>query len=340
MRRAFLLYFGCLALCGCGEQDEAGASAAALASVPELSNGRSTLEDRYVYAPPDEGSISWQQTQGFCLPGEFCFRGLEGEVNIRIDYSRAAGTVDLYADWTEGAYPYRQDWEKDWDDSTPFNTQPTRIDDARWQMWMMGSVIGRYRDIAYYDSTSLNFIGSRYDFVPIGTRPWPPAGTYFPVEVTAIRMFCTPMFESNPDGSGSAHFTWDWDRMEDAVGSPGVIAMILPFNLCRPDELSNYWTNTRLPDEMFMSWDWFLESIWQGEGIGIASSAEPFPKPSYLAYRDATFIAWGNFYPNSIPNPMRLDMASFGTVIEADGINGQLDYWAPASVDLCAGGGS
>ncbi len=338
MRRGLLLFGSCLLLAACAEPGDVGSTGAALTSVPELSNGRSTIEDRYVYAPPDEGSIEFDMTQGFCLPNEFCFRGLEGEVHIRIDYSKSANTVDLYANWTEGAYPYRQTFSKDFDDSTAFNTQPTTVSDGRWQMWMMGSIIGRYQENAYYDATTLDFIGTRYDFEPIGPRPWPPAGTYFPVPATATRMFCTPLFESNPDGSGSAHFTFNYDRMEDMMGTPGVIALIIPYNLCRPDELNNYWTQTRLPDEMYMSWDWFLESIWNGEGIGVASSYEPFPKPAYLAYRDATFIGWGNMYPQEIPRPMRLDMRSFGTLIEEDGINGQLDPWPAGSVDLCGGG--
>lgn len=337
--RAVLIASLCVAA-GCAQESgDVGVRAEPLVTPPEIANGVSDIEGRYTYADPDEGEFTIPLTLNFCLPGELCIQEqsqIDGSATVRIVYSRARNTVDVYADFV--GLPYRPTYEKDFDDSTDFNPQFMRVEDARWQMWLMGTVFGRYHETLYYDATTLQFLGTRFDFAPHGPRPFPAEGTYFTAPAPAIRMICSPIFEGNPDGTGHLHFTLQFDRMEDAAGSPGVVNTIHPFDICEPDALTNYWTQTRLPDDMFMSFDYFLESIWNGEGIGIAMSAEPYPKPPELAYRDNTFITWGNMYPSVVPQGFGLDFRNFGTITPISGVTEQLDPWPPSRRHLCGSG--
>ena len=329
-----------IAAMGCAQETgDVGARTEPLVTPPEIANGVSDIEGRYTYADPDEGEFVIPLTLNFCLPGEFCIQDqsqIDGSATVRIVYSRARNTVDVYADFV--GLPYRPTYEKRFDDSTDFNPQFMRVEDARWQMWLMGTVFGRYHETLYYDATTLQFLGTRFDFAPHGDRPFPAEGTYFTAPAPAIRMVCSPIFEGNPDGTGHLHFTLRFDRIEDAAGSQGVVNTIHPFDICEPDALTNYWTQTRLPDDMFMSFDYFLESIWNGEGIGIAMSAEPYPKPPELAYRDNTFITWGNMYPSVVPQGYGLDFRNFGTITPISGVSEQLDPWPPSRRHLCGSG--
>lgn len=335
---AFGVALGLWLAIGCGSGEPTGASSQAVA-LPPVADGVSAIENRVTYADPDEGEIVIPLTLNFCLPGELCIQEqsqIDGSAVVRMVYSRAANTVDVYADF-EGL-PYRPTYEKDFDDSTEFNPQFMRVEDARWQLWLMGTVFGRYHETLYYDATTLKFLGTRFDFEPIGDRPWPAEGTYFTAPAPAIRMVCSPIFEGNPDGTGHLHFQLAFDRIEDAAGTPGVVNTIHPFDICEPDALSNYWTQHRLPDDMYMSFDYFLESIHNGEGIGIAMSAEPYPKPPELAYRDNTFITWGNMYPSVVPQGYGLDFRNFGTITPISGVTEQLDPWPPSRRHLCGSG--
>ncbi len=319
-----------------GSADAVAAEQAALSSIGDDVPNTSTLEGRRVYARSrDEGEIEFPLTAGLCIQNEFCLEGLQGEPEARIRYSRSHNSVDVYVDFARGELPYRPDYTKDFDDSTEFNPQLTHVEDARWQLWMMGTIFGRYRELAYYDIATQRFIGTRYDFAPLGPRPAPAPGTYFTIEAQATRMFCSPEFEGRPDGSARVHFRFDFDRMADAEGTPGTVALIVPFDFCHPDHLSNYWTQTRLPDDMFMSFDTFLDSIDDGDSIGLVATAEPFPRPPALAFRDNTFVGWGNMYPQSIPPGMHMDFNTGGVLRPVTGFNHQLDPWFPSVLDLC-----
>lgn len=328
---------GVAVLAGCAGNDPVAATQAALESVPDSADGRSTIEDRYVYADPDEGWIEIPLTPGFTIPNEFSIEDLHGEARVRIHYSRRRGTVDVYADFENGALPYRPTYEKRFDDSTEFNPQMVRVEDARWQMWIIGALAGRHQEMAYYDLATQRFLGTRFDFQPLGSRPAPVEGTYFTVPFQITRMICSPIFEGNEQGEGHFHWRYDFHRMADAAGTPGTIQMIAPFDFCHPDYVSNYWTQERLPDEMYMSFDLFLQSIADGESIGIAVSAEPYPKPPSLAYRDNTFIGWGNTYPQIMPPGWTVNVRSGGALERVSGRNEQNDPWPASILDLCGG---
>ncbi|MBC7173610.1 MAG: hypothetical protein H5U40_14310, partial [Polyangiaceae bacterium] len=272
---------------------------------------------------------------GSSVPGEFSIEDLKGSATVRIHYDRAANTVDVYADYVDGALPYRPTYVKDYDDSTEFNPQLIRVDEARWQLWLVGTMAGPDEEDAYYSIETQRFLGTRFDFEPIGPRPFPEPGTFFTLGMPVTRMICSPIFEGTPDGEGHFHFRFDFDQMRDAAGTPGVINMAVPFDLCHPDQVTNYWTQTRLPDDQFMSFDTFLNTINIGRSIIIAQSAEPYPKPASLAYRDNTFLAWGNLYPQLIPRGYRMDIGAGGILRRQSGVDHHNPPYAPSTIDLC-----
>ena len=324
-----------------------GRETAAITVVPNLSTGISSIEGRRVYAPPDEGEFTVPLTLDFSLPGELNIQEpsmLTGEFSAHVKYSKKHNTVDITVHFK--GLPYRGTFTKDFDDSTAFNEQLVTVTNAHWQFWMMGTVFGRYHETLYYDATSLKFLGTKWDFVPFGSKPFPADGTFITAPANAIRMVCSPFFEPNPDGSGDFHYQLQYDHIADLKGSPGVINTVQPFDLCEPDQLENYWTNTRLSDDMYMTWDYFLQSIWNGEGIGMVMTAEPYPKPDFLAYRDTTFVGPGNMYPQSVPWGFGMDFLTAangpggGSVIPIHGHTYQLSAWPPSTRHLCGGGGS
>lgn len=185
---------------GCADSDKEGVGrlSQALTTPPTLASGVSTIENRITYGDPDKGEFVIPLTLNFCLPGEFCIQEqsqIDGSAVVRIVYDRSANTVDVYADF-EGP-PYRPTYEKDFDDSTEFNPQFMKVENAHWQLWLMGTVFGRYHETVYYDATTLKFLGTRFDFEPHGDRPFPEEGTYFTAPVPGIRMVCSPLQKEN-----------------------------------------------------------------------------------------------------------------------------------------------
>lgn len=320
-------------------------SSQALTSVGVLAPGRSDIEGRNIYAPPDEGEIAFPMTLDVSLPGELSIETpamVNGEFDVRIKYSKKHNYVKVHLHGK--GLPYRQTFHKDFDDSTEFNQEFVTLENAHWQFWLMGTLFGRYHETAYFDSTTLKFIGTRFDFAPLGSRPQPAPGTFITAPVNAIRMICSPIFEGKPDGDLDFDYELKYDHMEDAMGSPGTVNMVLPFDLCEPDHLTNYWTNTRLTDDMFMTWDYYLQSIWNGEGIGTVFTAEPAEKPGFLGFRDNNMVGPGQIWPEIIPHGMGMDFMTAangfggGSIIPIHGHTYQLAPWptsAPGQRHLC-----
>ncbi len=344
--RSGACFMASLALAGCGTgsstAERTGATGSTLAPPPNVGPGVSTLRGANTYAPPDEGTLDIPFTLDLSLPAELNIQTpamVNGSARLRVTYSKKKNTVDFDAEFH--GLPFRQTFTKNFDDSTPFNPQLVTVTDAHWQMWLMGTLFGRQHEDLYYDVTTpgkLPFLGTIYDFEPIGTKPFPAPGTYTTVQGNALQMICSPEFEGNPGGQGHLHFTLAYDHIADAAGTPGTVNLILPFDACRPDALSNYWTQARLPDSKFMTWDTYLESIWSGEGIGFVTTAEPFPRPPQLAFRDNDFVGWGNVFPGIVPEGFGIDFRTFGTIIPIHGSTYQLAPWPPTSRrNLCGG---
>lgn len=311
-----------------------------LANPPPLSTGRSTIEGRHVYAPPDEGEFSINLNVGGAGVGEYAIiepSMINGEAKVTFRYSKRKNLVEMTAKFK--GLPYRPTYRKDFDESSAFNKHFQEVRNAKWQFWLMGTLFGRQHEQLYYSASTLQYLGTRYDFAPLGPKPAPAPGSYFTFAAPVLQMICSPMFEGKPNGEGEVKFRFRYDHMEDAAGTPGVIYLLTPFNACTPDHVDPYWTNSRLPDEKFMTWDTFLQSIWNGENIAVAMSAEPDPKPPELAFRDNTFIGWTGVYPAEMPKGFMGDTRSgTGKIKPAVAGNFQVPMFPPSRRNLCGGG--
>lgn len=311
-----------------------------LANPPPLASGRSTVEGRYVYAPPDEGEFTMNLGVGGAAPGEFAIiepSMVNGQAKITFKYSKKKNLVEVTGKFK--GLPYRPTYHKTFDNSTAFNKQFMEIQNAKWQLWLVGTMFGRQHEQAYYSATTFQFLGTRYDFAPLGPKPAPAVGSYFTTPIPALQMICSPIFEGKPNGEAEIKFRFRYDRMEDAVGSPGTVFMYTAFNGCLPDQLDGYWTDYRLPDEKFMTFDTFLQSIWNGENVVVAMSAEPDPKPPELAFRDNTFIGWSGFYPAEIPKGWSMDARSgTGRLRPTPTGSYQVPPFPASRRNLCGGG--
>jgi hypothetical protein len=300
-----------------------------LSKPPALSAGRSTLESRYVYAPPDEGEFTVPLSLDFSLPGEFSIQEpsmVSGSATVYVSYSKSRNVVDVKLE--AHGLPYRPTFTKEVDDSTPFNRQPRTVQSARWRLWMMGTFFGRQHEDVYYQSrTPRVFLGSRYDIEPLGPNRSLLIGTYDILQGNARQMVGSAAFDPQPNGEASFGFALPYDRISDAQGTPGTLNIVLPLDTCAPDALVNYWTERRLPPEKFMTWDTFLSSIWNGEGIGFALTAEPDDR----SLRSSTFTGWGNVYPAAVPRGFGMDFCTFGTLIPIRASSYQLDLWPATS---------
>jgi hypothetical protein len=296
-------------------------------------SGKSALEDRYVYGAPDEGGFTIPLTLDLAMPGEFSIvepSMVSGRADLRVEYSKARNVVEFRLD-AQGL-PYRPSFHKSVDDSNPFNRQLATVTDARWQLWLAGTLFGRqHEDLYYRAGNPRTFLGTRYDMQPLGPVSPPISGSYELFQGNARQMVGLPPFDPQPNGDVHVRFTLPYDRMKDDSGTPGAIQLFLPLNGCEPDALSNYWTSSALPANKFMTWDTFLESIWDGEGIEFMLTAEPLPKPDGFAFRSSGFVGWANVYPAVVPEGYGVDFCTFGTLVPTHEGSHQLSPWPTSS---------
>lgn len=301
-------------------------------------SGRSNLEGRYVYASPDEGELDVPLTLDMSLPGEFSIQEpsmVAGGARVHVQYSKLHNTVVV--DVEAHGLPYRPTFTKAVDDGTTFNATLIAVQDARWQLWLVGTTFGRQHEDLYYSDVIPHLLqGTRYDFPPLGPRPLPEPRGYTLAQASARQMIGSALFEGTPDGELHHRLTLPYDRMTDEWGSAGTINLLVPLEGCVPDNRSNYWTETELPADKRMSWDTFLQSIWSGEGIGFMLTAEPLSRPESMHFRPSTFVGWANVYPAAVPRGFGLDYCTFGTLIPIHQRSYQLSLWpAPSRRKLC-----
>jgi len=302
------------------------------ALVPRQPTGFSTIEQRYVYAPPDEGKFEFPLIQGLTSPNEVVIREpmmCKGSASVSFEYSKAANKVVLEAKFH--GLPYRMGFTRPVDVSTPYNQFPVSVQNGKWQIWIVGRVMS-FETKFYYDATTLKLIGNEVD-LPNGPPP-----NSFPVSVPTMQMACTPLFEGTPSGEANVRFEYPYGQIFDSVGKGGSYVAFLPFDLCKPDEYNVYYSRS-LPISMAMTWDQILDNIHQGYPLSINLSLEPDPKPSYLDSRDNTMIGWGGIFPAVIPPGYDLE-PGIGTLIPLDlnncssHVNGP---WSTAYYNLCSG---
>lgn len=264
---------------------------------PRTPTGFSTVEQRYVYAAPDEGSFVVTMQPGasaltevaieepiMCRPG--------AKASMRVTYSKRRNEVVLEADYD--GLPYRMSFTRPVDVSTPYNQFPVSVKDGKWQIWFVGRMLN-FDTTFYYDATTLKLIGSEFSL------PGGPPPNSIAVPIATMHMISTPLFEGTPDGKAHPRFVLRYDALLDEQNKGGVYFSYAPFDLCKPDEYGPYYTNGGLPVAQAMNFDQVLQSIWDGFGMAVATSLEPDPKPTYLLSRDNTMIGWGGNYPNALP---------------------------------------
>ena len=86
--------------------------------------GFSTVEQKYVYAPPDEGSFEMDLRVG-ALPREFAIEEQslcddDAQMHIKITYSKSHNTVHFEA--TFRGLPYRPSYCYEYNPSTPYSS--------------------------------------------------------------------------------------------------------------------------------------------------------------------------------------------------------------------------
>lgn len=265
------------------------------ALTPRAPNGISAIEQRYVYAPPDEGRLNFSMTTGNVFPTEviieepsMCDDDAKAEMEIR--YSKRKNEVELRGRF-EGL-PYRMSYTRDVDVSTPYNQFPVSVEEGVWQFWFVIRQFN-FKTTMFYDPMTLQLIGSEFDITP------PPGA--IPVQVPTLHMVSSPLFEGRPDGKADIRFKFAYDKILDEQGMGGVYFILGPHNLCKPDAWGPYYTRP-LPPELAPTWDQALESIHQGYGIAVATSLEPRVKPEWLLSRDNTMIGWAGGYPAGLPD--------------------------------------
>ena len=327
---ALSMRWGATAAGASGYSAHAGRSGDPLAA---STTGLSSIEHRYVYALPDEGEFDVPLTLDVALPGEFSIQEpamLAGGASVHVSYSKSRNVVSV--DLKGRGLPYRPTFTRTADDSSAFDHPLATVHEARWRLWLIGTSFGRQHEDLYYSETIPHeFLGTRYDFPPFGSVPPPIARSFERVQGNARQMIASPLFEGEPGGDVAYHFSLPYDRLVDDWGTPGAINIVAPMDLCEPDALSNYWTQTKLPDDKIMTWDTFLQSIWSGEGIGFMMTAEPVPSPGAPRYRSSAFVGWANVYPATLPRGFGLDYCTFGTVIPLRGHSDELAPWPPTS---------
>jgi hypothetical protein len=286
----------------------APASAGTAPLVPRAtSTGFSTIEQRYVYAPPDKGRLEMPLSLGLGAPKELFIEepvmcGAQAQAALAIDYDKAANTVKVTADFHK-SLPYRPSLTRPFDSSTMYNQFPVSVQNGNWQFWFVTRQFS-FETNFYYDAATLQLIGNEKEF-PAGQ----PANS-IAIKVPTLAMMGLPAFEGRPDGDGHFETTLRYDALLDSLGTAGIIMAFLPYNLCKPDEYGPYYITQGLPAAQAINFDTVLQGIWDGYGIAMSMSYEPNPKPAYLGSRDNTMIGWTGAYPGSIPkgyaiNPVR-----------------------------------
>lgn len=258
--------------------------------------GFSTIEQRYTYAPPDEGEFVVHLQPGLSFPNEvdiqepiMCQPTSHAEVTVR--YSKSQNKVTLDGNYV--GLPYRMSYTRPRDVSTPYNQFPVSVQNGKWQTWFVTAMFGELNTNFYYDSHTLQLIGSEDDVAN------PPADAIM-IPVPTLQMVCTDIYEGTPEGNATIHAEYAYDQILDGMGTGGVHVAFLPFNLCQPDHYGIYYTKPLSPSKA-SSFDTVLDSIHRGYGMAFSQSLEPDPKPEYLMSRDNTMVGWGGLYPAEIP---------------------------------------
>ena len=265
------------------------------------------------FLPEEEGRIRLPMNSSLEIPDELQIITPEmqtGSAETILTYSKSENKVTLALD-IDGL-PYRETFTRPEDVSTPFNQQPITVEDAKWQVWMVGG-FGAEETNIWYDGATGDLIGSEFDIfeeLPTDSSPIDVNGDG--VLDTALLLPTTqaigsPIFEGNPDGTAQVQFEYTYDQLLDERGTAGVYASVVPYNLNRPEEVGIYYTEGGLSLSEAMTWDDIVANIRNGNLFNVTLSVEPDPKPTYLDSRPNTMEGWNTLYPTLSPDDIVFD---------------------------------
>jgi hypothetical protein len=220
-----------------------------------------------------------------------------GSAHAEVSWNQRANLVKVKAKFD--GLPYRRDfcYEVDVNQDYFQASYPQCIEEARWQIWLVGRN-GTRTSTFFWDGVTLDFIGNIYDL------DGPPPANAIALEIPVVQMVCSEIFESDPDSlEAEVNFHFQYDQILDVRGTGGTFFTVVPRNLGNPFDVFGYYTTGGLPVEEAMDFDDILGDVAAGSGLIIATSAEPFPKPPFLHSRSNVMPGWAGVGPSDQPLP-------------------------------------
>jgi hypothetical protein len=218
-----------------------------------------------------------------------------GHASTTITYSRVKNSVVIEAEYAGVPTDLTVTFPVDY--STPYNKWPVTISDGGWQTWLVPFFGGR-RTTVWYDATG-RLIGTKYN-LPNGT---PPPGAFAVDLESTARALCSP--EWVPDAAGNYKLRWElnYDALADSRNTAGEVVVFGNYQY-GDDNTYGRLDFGGIPLDDALTFDDVFNSIKDFNGMAMATSYEPNPKPDYLASRPSTVTGWLGTYPNLIdPTP-------------------------------------
>ena len=256
--------------------------------------GASDGTEDYIYAPPN----------GDCTDARGVFR---------IDWSKSANTVRYQVKYKKiPAHPSIHRTEGVDFFSDPVHLAPKDFNNGGYRFWTILSAQTLLNDF-YYSSTTLEFIGSQYDF-PAGQ----PVGS-IKVQIPVFGLLTNHLMFPKNDGSLFREWTMPYDRVQVEGGPWSLgIATYIPLTLCESNEFQPIsgqlrpWAGPWLTqDQLSMSWGEMLQ-----RGMVFDTTVDenqPFPElfgyEPYI-YSGVAFIGNQPAIQGGVPRGWRNNLAS------------------------------
>ncbi len=199
-----------------------------------------THEDDELLAPiwtgnDDKGSLYLPEYRGASVGiEEYVFAPASGDCRnlkgtLRVDWDSAANTVRIVAKYR--GLPLKPSVRRtDGVDffADQFHVFPKDFDNGVYRLWVIqgaNPVTGTF----YYDPTTLNLLGSQYDF-PNGP---PNGGAVIPVSIPLFTLSGSASFEPDAEGFAVHDYTIPYTSLQTETGGLSVARISYPpFNLC------------------------------------------------------------------------------------------------------------
>lgn len=191
----------------------------------------------------EKGSLETILHRGANVPDEILLiptpNDCEGHLKMRISWDEEENWVKLELEGKNALFPSPTVDRTEGVDfhANPFWPEPVDFADGRYQLWV---IILAEPVTFYYDGTTLDLLGSAYDFAS------PPPGA-IPVQLPVGDVVPTDFI--HPDANGNVDFVqwWDYDAMVrgDLPQYSHSPASFIPHNLCKANPWSYAQTSTR-----------------------------------------------------------------------------------------------